>query len=228
MGIRSDDYSNIIGVDIEVSVDFLEFGELEEINDTLEIRTMEIESPNAEFISLIFSEFRIPENDEMYIYNRKKTILMGPFTSKNNPYDSMYAIDIIEDDNLILEYHRKKYNDAKGKIFISKVIHGLNPLLRNDITSKERNTLQSNCYIDVNCPEGDGWDNQKNGTCFILWLGYHPSNPTVWRENPWASAALINNTRQDYTPYILTAEHNTQGSGNNISLWVFRFKYWRS
>lgn len=39
----------------------------------------------------------------------------------------------------------------------------------------------------------------------------------------WCSGCLINNVRQDLTPYYLTANHCLRGDENT---WIFRFKYW--
>jgi hypothetical protein len=227
LDIKKNDFSRVIGKDIAVFLDFFKLGKVENINDSLEIRTLKIESNNAQFLSLIFSEFQIPEKGELFIYNQEKTVLVGPFTNKNNPDGGSYAIDIIEGDNLILEYHRKKHdNTAKSKIIISKIIHGLNPLLLDNAVKGPNTVEDENCLVDVNCSEGDGWDAQKRGTCFILKLG-DPYNPNI-SGSPWASAALINNTQEDYIPYIFTANHNTGGTGSDISLWIFRFKYWRT
>ena len=223
--IETTDFTQIIGIEIDMPIDVLDAGIITIINDTLEVRAIEIESKNALFISLIFNEFSIPKGDEMYVYNRQKTVLMGPFTFRNNPQKMIYATDIIEGDHIIIEYHRNRKNNMDiNKVLISRIIHGLNPLLIDNFTEATRDA--NDCFVDVNCPEGDGWDDQKNGTCYILKLG-DPSNPNT-SGSPWASAALINNTSYNLKPYILTACHNTGGSGSNISLWIFRFRYWRN
>jgi hypothetical protein len=218
------DINNIIGIEVDVEVDILKMGIIEKVNDTLEILAFEIESANAPFIALIFDNFLIPKGDEMYIYNRKKNILMGPFTDKNNPDGGSYATDIIEDNNLTIEYHRhKKNNSVREHISVSKILHGLNTRLLDNAV--EASVTDNDCLVDVNCQEGIGWTDQKNGTCFILKLG-DASNPNT-SGSPWASAVLINNATNNGIPYIFTAWHNTQGTGSNLSLWIFRFKYWK-
>jgi hypothetical protein len=217
---RNDTVFEVTTTNIKVSLDFFKLGAVEDVNDTLEVRTLEIESANAYFLSLIFSEFTIPEGDELYIYNRKKTILMGPFTSRNSPKGGRYTVDIIEDDNLILEYQKSKHGVTTGKIHISQIVHGMNPLRTADT---EPNLLlkqalnYDDCFIDANCSEGDGWSNQKSGVCLV----FASKEGTM----TFASAVLVNNARQDNTPYILTANHNLSGY-NDYSLYTFRFKYW--
>lgn len=215
----SDTLSQIQHVSIFVNLNFFTKGEKFKVNNSLEAQSLLIKSENAHYIRLIFSEFEIVEGDELYIYNMDKTFLMGPFTSINNPDGGSYATDILHGSDIILEYHSYKETVESSKIVISHIVHGINTVYENhDYRSPD-------CLIDVNCPEGDGWDNQKKGSCFILKLG-DPNAPNT-SGSPWASATLLNNTSLDRTPYIFTAWHNTQGTGSDLSLWIFRFKNWR-
>ena len=214
---------NTLGITVDIGLDINKNGRWDYSNDSINIWTLEIASADAQFICLIFKELEIPQYDELLLYNPSKTILMGPITNKNNVDGGSYATDIIESEQVILEYHQKKNNTTAPKLSISEIVHGI----KNEVLdATNANTKQYNCLVDVNCQAGNGWEDQKNGTCFILKLG-DPTNPQT-SGKPWASGALINNTANDNTPYILTAWHNTQGTGSNISLWIFRFKYWNT
>jgi hypothetical protein len=68
---------------------------------------------------------------------------------------------------------------------------------------------QLSCLIDVNCPQGNGWDRQKRATLQTL------SNGTL------CSGALINNTSGDGTRYVLTANHCMQSSA---TIFTFQFE----
>lgn len=219
----SDYKENIFGITIDTELDINSNGCWDYTNDSINIWTLGISSAKALFMCLIFKELEIPHNDELFIYNPSKTILMGPFTNRNNVDGGSYATDMIESDQLILEYHQNKNSIVAPKLSISGIVHGINDEL---LGAANANTKQTNCFIDVNCQEGNGWVDQKNGTCLILKLG-NPTNPQT-SGTLWASGALINNTANDNTPYILTAWHNTQGTGSDISLWIFRFKYWNT
>lgn len=218
------DSLDIIGFNIEADLDIKKAGDWNKVNDTLNIWSLQIEAESAPFLLLVFDEFKIPDGNELYIYNPSKTILMGPFTSKNNPDGGSYATDMIEDNELILEYHQNN-NENSVDLYISRIVYGVTSETL-DTLSTLKSTTDGSCLIDVNCSEGDGWDNQKNGTCHILKLGDSGSPETSGSH--WASASLLNNTNNDNTPYIFTAWHNTQGTGSDISLWIFRFKYWNT
>lgn len=68
------------------------------------------------------------------------------------------------------------------------------------------------CNIDVNCPEGDDWQDESDAVAMIL-----------IDDTRWCSGCMVNNTNQDFTPYFLTANHCIQGQ--NVNNWTFRFQY---
>ncbi|HET6556104.1 MAG TPA: T9SS type A sorting domain-containing protein, partial [Prolixibacteraceae bacterium] len=53
--------------------------------------------------------------------------------------------------------------------------------------------------IGINCPQGDDWQIQKHSVCLMT---FHD-----WRYSFICTGALINNVKQDQTPYFLTANH---------------------
>ena len=80
------------------------------------------------------------------------------------------------------------------------------------------------CLINVNCEEGQQWIDQKRSVVRI--------KSRVQGRILQCSGVVINNTRRDNTPYILTAEHcghiiNTDiyASESDINSWLFDFDY---
>ncbi len=73
------------------------------------------------------------------------------------------------------------------------------------------------CEVNINCPQGAAYQNQKRGVTRIL---------MNFREGlGWCSGSLVNNTRRDGTPYLLTAYHCADGFTPNYDLWTFYFNY---
>jgi lysyl endopeptidase len=66
------------------------------------------------------------------------------------------------------------------------------------------------CIPNVRCPEGDSWSDQRRAVICLVTGG-----------NAFCTATLINNTANDGTPYVLTANHCGTPSGS----WVFRFNW---
>lgn len=166
-----------------------------------------IQAKGAKSINLNFSKFNIPHNAKLFIYNMDKTVVLGAFTEKNHNPDGKFATSIIPGDQITLEYFEPYNARFNGEIVISDVVYGYRTI---------RNYLNKNfgdagtCNIDVNCPNGALWQNEKRAVVMIL-----TSNNTRI-----CSGALVNNVREDGTPYILTANHCSPATNS-----IFMFNY---
>ena len=70
------------------------------ITNVDKILTMEISSPNALSINLLYDKFWLPEGTSLFLYSKDKKQYMGGFTSINNKGDSInlkgFATGIIQ------------------------------------------------------------------------------------------------------------------------------------
>jgi len=171
--------------------------------------SLKIVSKGAYSINLAFSKFYLPKDSRLYIYNEQKTVIQGPYTSENNTKDRKLSSDLIEGSAIILEYFEADNVKEKPEISISKVVHAYRNLFSN--STKSYGSSES-CNIDVNCPEGDDWQDESDAVAMIL-----------INNNALCSGCMVNNTAQDFTPYFLTANHCI--SGQNVDNWTFRFQY---
>ncbi|KAF9424998.1 hypothetical protein BGZ94_007933 [Podila epigama] len=103
-------------------------------NDDDEGETMvwqlEIYSPSALSLNLIFSDFELPPGTEFYV-SGKKTIL-GAFTAQiNNKADRIFATAPVAGDRLLLEYYtpRSVLERSPPRLQLSHVVHGYKPML---------------------------------------------------------------------------------------------------
>ncbi len=170
---------------------------------------LKIVSKGAYSINLEYSKFRLPKNSQLYIYNEDKTVLQGPFTSGNNRKDGTFSSDLVEGSAIILEYFEPHSIKEKPRISISKIVHAYRNLFPN---SAKGYGNSGNCNIDINCPEGNAWQEESNAVAMILVNG-----------DRICSGCMVNNTAQDFTPYFLTANHCVDGQ--NVNNWTFRFQY---
>ena len=95
--------------------------------DTLEngdrIWRLRLPSLHAYSINLIFSEFFMPQEEKLFIYNLDRTMVIGAFTSNNNMPQGKFATQPVRGDALILEYYEPANARGLGKLQVSKVIH---------------------------------------------------------------------------------------------------------
>lgn len=74
------------------------------------------------------------------------------------------------------------------------------------------------CHINVNCPEGDEWADQKRSVCQVVMILEEGVGN--------CSGTLINNTSMDGTPYVLSAFHCRRDFTPIFPMWRFNFLYY--
>lgn len=196
------------GVEIPVEIG-LKDGVWQTLSNGDRVWNVSIVSPNALTINLIFKEYRLPVGGKMYIYNKDNEVL-GAFTHKNNGKDGIFATDLIKGDFITIEYYEPKDVIGEGKIVLNQVIHGY----RSAIGYGFGDSNGRPCHNNVNCAVGVPWTCEIDASMLIVLAGSS------------CSGSLINNTNQDGTPYVLTANH-CYTFDPNPSSWVFRFN-WQS
>jgi lysyl endopeptidase len=192
----------------EVSLNLSNSGTWETLPNGDKIWRLKITSPGAYSINLLYDQFFLPQGAELFIYNSDQSDVLGAFTSINNNPDGTFSSFLTSGETTILEYYEPAAVSGQGVLSISSVVHGYRQMLGNN----ERGYGDAGfCNINVNCPEGEEWQDQKRSVGMVL-LG----NGTRW-----CSGALVNNTAQDGTPYFLTANHCRNGESN----WIIVFNY---
>ncbi|WP_298548223.1 hypothetical protein [uncultured Parabacteroides sp.] len=160
---------------------------------------MEIYSPGALSIHLLYDKFWIPEGASLFLYSKDRKQYMGAFTSINNKGDSInvrgFITDLINSDRIILEYYQPAEVVESAIISIEAVLHGYKNVTLN--TPQNAGFGQSgNCEVNINCSEGANWQTEKRAVTMILADG-----------RSGCSGALINTMARDGRPLLLTANH---------------------
>jgi hypothetical protein len=205
------------GKALDVDIDIKKAGTKIELSNGDKLWLVKIHCPYAYSINLIYDSFRLAEGSKFFIYNEDRTMILGAFTPEvsNNPYDE-FATDLVQGNTIIIEYFEPKSSDD-GVIHISKVIHGY----VNTFSKSNGLGNSGNCNNDVICQQWNNWINERRAVIMLL----------VDNNTAFCSGCLVNNTRQDFTPYILTANHcyfnRNGGQISNPATGIFRFFYWR-
>ena len=181
------------------------------------IWTLTIKSEGATFMSVAFKTFSIPASAELYLYNSTKDFVIGKFTYESVLPNGEFYTQSVPGDEITLEYYEPKEVAGMGKIEIAQVCHGYKNIFEMmDNQKGHHGNSEGNCHINVACEEGDAWRNQIRSVVAyeIIAGGY----------SYMCSGALINNTSNDKTNYILSAYH-CQDLNQTISRLVFYFNY---
>lgn len=166
-------------------------------------------SEDALSINLIFDQFRLPEGAKLYLYNEDHSQLIGAYTSANNNEAEVLGTVFIYDDNMIVELFEPKESAGQSKLRVGTVVHGYRKLAHYVNGVMKALNSSGDCNVDVDCPAGAGWEQQRNSVAMMIIGG------------GLCTGALVNNTANDGTPYFLTANH----CGTNHGSTVFRFRW---
>ena len=170
---------------------------------------LSITSKNAYSINLLYDKFVIPEGAELYVYDKEKSTILGAFTNLNNKSYETFATSPTKGDVTIIEYFEPYNVEFNGTIQIGRVVHAYKDVFYPE-ESRDYGDSGS-CNNNVNCPEFIDWEAEVRSVAMILSGGGFRL----------CTGSLVNNVRQDLTPYFLTANHCLGGESN----WIFMFNY---
>lgn len=198
------------GAPIDVNFNLQNSGSWEILPDGSKLWRLRIISSDASTLNLMYDDFWLPEGAVLYLYNKERKEVIGGFTKSNNKENGKFATGLTRGDEVTLEYFEPAVVESPGIISISRVVHGYKDIF-NHLKQSDDFGESGSCNINVNCPEGDLWQNEKRAAAIILTGGGFRL----------CSGSLVNNVRVDLTPYFLTANHCLGGSDD----WIIMFNY---
>jgi len=175
-----------------------------------------IHADEAKAITLLFKDFYLPAGAKLFVYNPMYTQILGAYTNLNNHESKQFTTELIYGDKLVLEYYEPANQAFKGQFTVEGVAH-----LYKDIPWHTE-TLDFGgsdpCEVNVNCSEGNAWQDIKKGVARIFVV--------AGGSGGWCTGSLVNNTNLNCTPYFLTAFHCGEGSStSNFNNYVFYFNF---
>lgn len=174
----------------------------------------QIKVPDAPAVSLIFSETHLPIGSSIFVYGSNGKHIKGPFTHEDLSNENRLFSGIITGSTVIIEYFEPKIQFQKGRLKLSRVDYIFNG---SSVLSDPRLGTSLDCHSNINCAEGDDFQDEKLGICRVV---------MVLQEGiGFCSGNLMNNTAEDLTPYILTGFHCQDGLTPLYDLWRFDFNF---
>ena len=178
---------------------------------------MKIEAEDAEAINLYLEDFQLPKGAELSFYTPDFEYKLPTILSDENPQNKIYVTDHLPGNALIVELFVPAGVKARNCFTIKDIGYMYRPLPQWLRDSKGFGHSE-NCEVNVNCPEGADWQNEKKGVARILLVANGISY--------YCSGSLINNARKDKTPYFLTANHCAENAKEeDFAKWKFYFNY---
>ncbi|MDO4703203.1 serine protease [Tannerella sp.] len=201
------------------------------LEDGSKLWRLKVRLPGALSTNALYDKFRLPKGAKFYVYSEDTRQSIGAITSEylNNESNGAFAFStgLIYGETVTFEYYQPETVREEAIISISRIDYGYR-YINSPYTVRTRSFDDSgDCQVNVNCPEGANWRMEKDAIARIMVVSDYGSG--------WCSCSLVNNTNNDNTPYVLTADHCLQnGYGQNLfdaisnpnaSRWVFYWGY---
>jgi hypothetical protein len=177
-------------------------GTWETLGDGSRLWRLRIFSPGALSLNLGLESFDLPEGAAFWIHAPDGSGVQGPYMKENrNALGGLWTAVVLGDE-LVAELQVPK--GAEAGLQISSVNHGYRFFGEREAGFAAK---RQPCSINVVCPQGDPWRDQIRSVTRIHMVGVG-----------LCTAQLVNNTAEDLTPYVLSAEHCVENSSQAASL----------
>jgi len=188
-------------------------GTWEALDRATSLWRLRISSENAASINLGFTHYHLPDGAYLFLSTPDHEFVIRPFTSADNaPHGELWTPPV-PGDALVVELTVP--NAVRDDVTL--VLGSINVGYRG--FHEIGTILSGSCNVDVVCPEGDDWQNEIPAIAVISTGG-----------STFCSGFMVNNVRNDLTPYFMTAQHCGITSSNAASLvtfWNFENSYCR-
>jgi len=177
----------------------------------LMISQLKVENTSKSPLVFYFDNVKLDADALMYIYSEDLSVVQGPLTQKDFTDGFAFVAGPISGSAIIVQLEKRVGGEAS---FILNEI---------GVLSKEAANLSGfgtsgNCEVNVNCAEGRMLQRQKNGVARMLLK----QGSSLF----YCSGTLINNTRHDFAPLFLTANHcGKYATEEDYRQWLFHFNY---
>jgi hypothetical protein len=159
---------------------------------------------DAKGLSVYFNDLFIPEGASLYFYPSNRKYFLGPFNNDDSNEHGRFMAGEITGDEGIIEYFQPAAVVAEARLGIRAIAHHYRYVYNYlEESDEDDRGGAADCEVDVNCPEGDGWQAQRDAVVRLTLVDGNTLG--------YCSGAFVNNTAMDCKKYILTALHCGEG-----------------
>lgn len=180
---------------------------------------LKIQSNGALGLSALYDDLYLPPGAKLFMYSEDGKQILGAYTHDSNTPNFTFMTGFIYGETAVIEYFEPKAVQGQGVLHIFRIDHAYNKSVFGEKSGLNDFGFGSSaaCNINVNCQEGTNWQKQKKGICRIIVV--------VEEGTGYCTGNLINNAKNDGTPYILSAYHCQDGYTPKYDFWRYDFNY---
>lgn len=177
---------------------------------------LRILSQGAKSLNLGFTRYNMPQGGTMILYSPDYEQVMGPFSPADNEEHEQLWTPVLAGQEIVIEVQLPQQSMAQLQLELKYVNHDF-------IGFAEM--ASGSCNLDVICGEADGWGIVDKYRDIIQSVAVISTGGSTF-----CTGFLVNNMRQDCTPFFMTAYHCGINAGNAASLvtyWNYNNSYCR-
>jgi hypothetical protein len=163
-----------------------------------------IEMGSAFSLGITLRNIDLPRGGRIYIYTEDHGDYLGPLTSRDNT-SGFLGIPHIRGERIVIEYYEPYAYRGDGRFIVDHVAGAYRDL------SDPAVSAELSCYRQVNNLNSPSGASRVASSVLMMMVDYGQK---------MASAALLNNSKSDATPYVLTSSECLIGPASS---WVFYF-----
>lgn len=173
-----------------------------------------IQNPGAEALSFIFNTFKLSRNSSFWVQTKTGEKVSKIHTQEDLLEDFQQNVALCYGDELVLTLIDKP-NEPQSELNLGRVFYNYRSTGNK---GKEKINESSPCEVNVNCIEGNDYQEEKRGIALV----YIVEGQTAG----YCSGSLVNNLANDCKPLFLTALHcGVSTTASDMLLWKFYFRY---
>jgi hypothetical protein len=177
-------------------------------------------SANALGVCMYFEDLYIPQGAVMFLYSIDRKTYVGPFTLEDCNAHGRFMMGEVLGDEAILEYYEPAGVISTPRIGMQSVGHMYRYVYDYSMYADQDRGSES-CEVDVNCPEGADWVDQRDAVVRLLILDDG--------QQFFCSGTIMNNVEKDCRRFLLTAMHCGEGvSDQEWQQCSVRFRFQRA
>ncbi|MCO6475064.1 MAG: proprotein convertase P-domain-containing protein, partial [Phaeodactylibacter sp.] len=203
-------------IPFEVDIAPQTHGLWEKLPDGTEVWRLRISSPGAHSLNFGFLEYYMPPGGSLFVYGPGRKPVLGPFTAADNETHYQLWTPILPGGEAVLEVQVPGGRRQALRLRLATVNHDFLGFT---------GVLSGACNLDVICGPGDGWSIVEPYREAIRSVAVYGLGGSTF-----CTGFLVNNTRNDCTPYFITANHcelNASNSASVVVYWNYQNSYCR-
>lgn len=203
---RAPQFAHVLPLDVRPTT----HGEWTANGDGTQTWRLRLSSPTALSLNLGFTEYQMPEGGELYLHTGRVDdwTVRGPFTPADNQDHNQLWTPILPGDQIVVEVTLPADRRPELGLWLTHIGH--------DYLGFLGMTKSGSCNIDVACGGADGYpqvDPYRSVIRAVAVYGFGGGTA--------CTGFLINNVRQDQTPFFMTAAHCGVSPVNAPSMVVY-------